>query len=277
MRDAPTRAGRQAAFDCCTIVLWRDSLTNMKLLAWNLNHRAARRRIPAWIATTIAEQSPDVLVLTEYVEGPDHASFRDTLRAQGLGNYSLTSQPGGENQLLIASSDAQHRSQLNVPNIHPSVPPNVLEVSLKSSELTVLGFRMPAFKPKDRVLKRQTWNWLLSESDRLRARPALIVGDFNTAPGDSKAYCGDCLEELVGRGWQHARPASGYSWRHSQSGTERQIDHIFLSAPLVPRRVEYLWRFERLAPGGASRRVGLPDHAMLVAEFDQVHAPSGHA
>jgi Exonuclease III len=186
----------------------------MKLLAWNLNHRAARRRIPAWIATTIAEQSPDVLILTEYVEGPDHASFRDTLRAQGLGNYSLTSQPGGENQLLIASRDAQHRSQLNVPNIHPSVPPNVLEVSLKSSELTVLGFRMPAFKPKDRVLKRQTWNWLLSESDRLRARPALIVGDFNTAPGDSKAYC-----VIV---WKNSSAAGG-STRAQHQGTAGAI------------------------------------------------------
>lgn len=101
----------------------------MKLLAWNLNHRAAKRRIPAWIATAIAEQSPDILVLTEYVEGPDHASFLDALSAQGLGNYSLTSQPGGENQLLIASRDPQRRSRLNVPDIHPSVPPNVLEVS----------------------------------------------------------------------------------------------------------------------------------------------------
>src|SRR6266403_4099290 len=72
-----------------------------------------------------------------------------------------------------------------------------------------------------------------------------------------------------GGGWQHVRPASGYSWRHPEFGTERQIDHIFLSASLVPRRVEYLWEFERLAPEGTSRKVGRPDHAMLVCEFDQ--------
>jgi hypothetical protein len=53
---------------------------DMKLLAWNLNHRAARRRIPSWIATAINEQAPDVLVLTEYVEGPDHDSFLATLK-----------------------------------------------------------------------------------------------------------------------------------------------------------------------------------------------------
>ena len=252
----------------------RDTLTGMKILAWNLNHRAAKRRIPTWIGTAIAEQAPDVVVLTEYVEGLDHASFLETLKVQGLGNYSLTSQPGGENQLLIVSRDAQRHCQLNAPDIHRSVMPNILEVSFGGGGVTILGFRMPAFEYKDRLLKRQTWDWLLTESDRLRDRPALLVGDFNTAPGDPKADCGDCLEELVGRGWQHARPATGYSWRHSQSGNKRLIDHIFLSASLVPRRVEYLWEFERLAPPGASRKIGLPDHAMLVAEFDQVPAPS---
>jgi hypothetical protein len=54
---------------------------SMKLLSWNLNHRAARRRIPSWIATAIDEQAPDVLVLTEYVEGPDHDFFLATLNA----------------------------------------------------------------------------------------------------------------------------------------------------------------------------------------------------
>ena len=242
----------------------------MKLLAWNLNHRAARRRILPWIAIAIAEQSPDILVLTEYVEGPDHDSFLATLKAQGLLKFSFTSQPGGQNQLLIASRDIQQRQHLTVPDIHPSVAPNVLEVSVAIPSVTVLGFRMPAFEPNERALKRQTWNWLLGEANRLRAGAALIVGDFNTAPGDSEAYCGDCLQELIRGGWQHARPASGYSWRHAQSGTERQIDHIFLSGSLVPKQVEYLWGFERLAPQGAAGKVGSPDHAMLVCEFDQV-------
>lgn len=244
----------------------------MKLVAWNLNHRAARRRIPSWIATAIVEQAPDVLVLTEYVEGPDHDSFLAALKGTGLCEFSCTTQPGRQNQLLIASRDAQRRYELVAPDIHPSVPSNILEVSLASAEVTVLGFRMPAFKEKKRTLKRLTWNWLLAEADRLRAGSAIIVGDFNTAPGESKAQCGDCLEKLVRSSWQHARPASGYSWRHSHSGTERQIDHIFLSAFLVPRHVEYVWEFERLAPEGTSRKTGSPDHAMLVCELD--HAPS---
>ena len=127
--------------------------SEMKLLAWNLNHRAVRRRIPSWIAKAINEKAPDVLVLTEYVEGKDHDSFLATLKANGLCKFSCTPQPGRENQLLIASSDTQRWYELVV--IHPSVPSNILEVSLESPGVTVLGFRMPAFEGKgSRALKR---------------------------------------------------------------------------------------------------------------------------
>jgi len=43
----------------------------MKLLAWNLNHQAARRQIPSWIAAAINEQAPDILVLTEFASLAD--------------------------------------------------------------------------------------------------------------------------------------------------------------------------------------------------------------
>src|SRR5258708_38918011 len=84
----------------------------MKVLAWNLNHRAARRRIPSWIAAAIDEQAPDVLVLTEYVEGPDHDFFLATLNSNGLSTFSCSTQPGRENQVLIASRDTQRRYEL---------------------------------------------------------------------------------------------------------------------------------------------------------------------
>ena len=44
---------------------------------------------------------------------------------------------------------------------------------------------------------------------------------------------------------------------------ERSIGCAVTVAPNI------LWEFERLAPEGASRKVGHPDHAMLICEFDQ--------
>jgi exonuclease III len=93
----------------------------MKLLSWNLNHRATRHRIPTWVAAAISEQAPDVLVLTEYVEGPNHIAFLASLNDIGLSAFSCSTQPGRENQVLIASRYTQHRCELIAPHIHPSV------------------------------------------------------------------------------------------------------------------------------------------------------------
>lgn len=202
----------------------------MKLLAWNLNHRAKHRAIPLWTSTEIARQHPDLVVLSEYVEGAGHEPFCASLRAGGLEHISCTPPTPGENQLLIASREAHRQDELMIPEI-PSVRSNVLEVFTEASAITILGFRMPAFEKEQRPLKRPAWGWLLRQADRLRRGPAVIAGDFNTAPGDSKAQCGDCLDELVRCGWQHVRPSSGYSWRHVR-GNQREIDHVFLTDSL---------------------------------------------
>lgn len=239
----------------------------MKLLAWNLNHRAARRSIADWIASAIVSHSPDVVVLTEYVEGPDHERFLGALADGGLQHALLSQRVEKQNQVLIVSNQTLHRGVLRPPTIHPAVPPNALEAVMEPSGLHVVGFRMPAFTGAERPLKRKTWNWLLGESDRLRSRAAAIAGDFNTAPSDSTSYCGDCLAELSENGWQCGTPTSGCSWRHAGSGAERQIDHLFLSPAMSLARSEYCWDFERLSPDAASKKVGVPDHAMLVAKI----------
>jgi exonuclease III len=244
----------------------------VRLIAWNLNHRAARRRIPDWIASTIAAKCPDLVVLTEYVEGPDHGQFLAVLCSCGLSHASLTSQPGRQNQVLLVSREAHVRNALDIPDIHPSVPSNVLEVTLERSGVSVLGFRMPAFNGSDRALKRPTWDWLLREAESLRDLPALITGDFNTAIGDSLANCGDCLKSLIRQGWRLASPAVGDSWYHPRSGKGRRIDHLCLSRKLLAREVEYCWDFRNAAPEAVVNRVGSPDHAMLVAEIDRVSA-----
>jgi endonuclease/exonuclease/phosphatase family metal-dependent hydrolase len=246
----------------------------MRVLAWNLNHRAARRDVPEWIAAAIASFGPDAVILTEYVEGSDHRRFLAELAARGLAHVSLTERTNKQNQLLIASREPQRRGDLAAPAIHPAVPPNALNIVLENSGLHILGFRMPAFTGPERPLKRVTWEWLLGAAAELRDRPAVIAGDFNTAPGDAVADCGDCLEVLLKSGWHLARPAAGYSWRHAQSGVTRQIDHAFLAPALAPGRAEYSWKFHDLAPDAASGKVGLPDHAMLLTDFEQVSTPA---
>lgn len=246
----------------------------MRLLAWNLNHRAARRQIPAWISQATAEASPDVAIFTEYVEGADHGLFLSALKSDGLGYFTISERPQRQNQVLIASREPHVRHHVKDPGIHQSVPSNILHVQLDSGT-QVLGFRMPAYEKKDAHLKRPTWTWLLEMASRLRQTKSLIAGDFNTAPGDSSDYCGDCLTELIRLGWIHAQPESGYSWRRKPGG-ERKIDHAFLSPSFEVIRATYSWSFHDLSPDAAKGVVGRPDHAMLLVDFQprDVHAPA---
>jgi endonuclease/exonuclease/phosphatase family metal-dependent hydrolase len=245
----------------------------MKTVVWNLNHRAARRAIPEWIAKAIGQASPDVVILSEYVESPDHPSFVNALREQGLGHVTLSARRRRQNQILIATRESHARRPLEVPDIHPSVPSNALLISLPSGT-NVLGFRMPAYENKDKRLKRPTWEWLLDLASTLHASPTIIAGDFNTAPGDSTEYCGDCLESFVAAGWAHALPSSGFSWQGRS--VERRIDHAFLSPQLASTSANYSWAFEQLALSIPDRRtrVGLPDHAMLIVETSARSASS---
>lgn len=237
-----------------------------RILAWNVNHRASKRRIPDWVASSILATSPDIVVLTEYVEGDDHAEFLKALRSGGLAGVLLTAKTNGENQVLIASREAFDEGELRAPPIYSSVPLNALHIKFQGTGLNVLGFRMPSGKQFDVQFRRPTWDWLIEAAAHLRDKPSLVIGDFNTAPGDSASKCGDYIDRMLRMGWIH-RPESGCSYRHS-SGSERQIDHCFASPKVNVLHAEYRWDFHAAAPDAASGKVGIPDHAMLVVDLD---------
>lgn len=243
----------------------------MKLLAWNLNHRASRRRIPTWIAEAIAVHAPDLVVLTEYVVGPDHGRFVEQLATARLDHTLTSTSTPRQNLVLVASRTRIFAGGILAPPLHPSVPPNFLHVEMADSGLQVLGFRMPAFVSKDRLFKLQTWDWLRSTMASLEKLPTLVVGDFNTAPGDPVGRGGDSFGLLVDAGWDHALPESGYSWRHARSGTERRIDHLFTSGALRCEAARYDWDWRARSEEAASGKVGIPDHAMLIAEVGPAH------
>lgn len=239
----------------------------MRLLTWNLNHRAASRRIPDWVSVAIEQQAPDAVVLTEYVQGPSHAAFCERLARIGLPHLQVSQRTEGHNQVLIASATPLQAGSIQGPALHPAVPSNVLHVHLPQHQLQLLGIRMPAFKPEDRAIKRAVWEWLNRISRTLEPGPAVVSGDLNTALGDKPSHAGDCLQVLPRAGWQHAIPETGHSWRSARYGTLRRIDHSFLAPGMPPARSRYLWDFQALAPEAPSGRVGIPDHAMLVVDF----------
>ena len=241
----------------------------VKILAWNLNHRAARRRIPAWVYGAIAAESPDVVILTEYVEGEDHAHFVGELAALGLVHADKTKRQGRQNELLVLARQPLKPGGIGVPAIHPSVPSNFLHVRLVQCGIDVIGFRMPAFAGKELPRKRETWEWLIGELASLDHR-TVVVGDFNTQQGDASVLCGDCLERVAALGWTVAIPSDGFSWKSPGRGSGRKLDFALVSPGLRVESVSYSWAFTGLATEAAELRTGLPDHAMLLLHVEAI-------
>ena len=53
----------------------------MRIIAWNLNHRIQPKVIPQGVPEVIRGLAPDIVVLTEYVDGDGRLAFKQALRA----------------------------------------------------------------------------------------------------------------------------------------------------------------------------------------------------
>src|SRR5262245_24125606 len=102
----------------------------MRIVTWNLNHRGKRRVIPPGVAMALRTMRPDIVVLTEYVQGPMHAAFVAALASAGLANVTWSSPVAGHNQILIASKHAQQIRLIVYPDIHSAVASNSWLVEL---------------------------------------------------------------------------------------------------------------------------------------------------
>jgi hypothetical protein len=231
----------------------------MRIVSWNLNHRAAHRRIPSWIVPEIAATSPDVVVCTEYVEGIDHARFCSALVAEGLSCVHTSAATPGQNQILVATRLSARLGNVRAPeSIDVSLPSNVLHIDLGG--LRIVGFRMPAFKsPK---LKRAAWDWIHEATMDFKTVATVIVGDMNTQRSDPKRDCGDCIERFLDSGWSEIIPDTGHSWKHQRSGTERRIDFAFASPGVLKEGASYSWDYVK-RNALSELKVGIPDHALL--------------
>jgi hypothetical protein len=74
----------------------------LRILTWNINHRSGEKAIPAALPKSILSMNPDIVVLTEYVEGPDHSNLCDSLEAGGLPVRFYSQKEAGQNQVFVA-------------------------------------------------------------------------------------------------------------------------------------------------------------------------------
>jgi endonuclease/exonuclease/phosphatase family metal-dependent hydrolase len=244
----------------------------MRIVAWNINHKAREKKIPEQLAEAIASLGPDVIVLTEYVQGLSRNAFHASLAHHGFCNWLVSECRPRENHVLVAARTALERGSIRAPEIAPSVPPNALHVRLPQEGLEILGLRVPDYS-KDPKTKRACWNWIIETAASVKDRPFVMIGDCNTDPKYPPNKCGDCIKRLVDDGWQLASPAEGSSF-WTLNGHSVRIDHAFVSRLLVVEGASFVTKFDRHAFAGEEPGA-LSDHAALSIDITRTAPSSG--
>jgi exonuclease III len=146
-----------------------------------------------------------------------------------------------------------------------------MEVSVPAFGLGLVGLYVIPHHRKAPALKPRYWGALLAAAEQRRARPFLLVGDFNTGAHyqdeDGATFrCADQFKRLTQSGsrwfdaWRHfAGERREYTW-YSRKGGFR-LDHAFVSEPLVPRLAACWYSHDE-------REQKVSDHSILLVELN---------
>jgi len=233
---------------------------NVRIVAWNINHRIREKVIPDQMTEAIVSLGPDVIVLTEYVHGPSRNVFLATLAQRGFCNSLVSECRPRENHVLIAARTPVELGPIRAPEIAPSVPSNALHVRLPDEGVEILGLRVPAYSRYPKI-KRACWDWIIATAASVKDRPFVIIGDFNTDPKYPPSRFGDRIKRLVDDGWQLASPPDGSSY-WTLNGDAVCIDHAFVSRVLHVYGASYVTKFDRHVFAGKESGA-MSDHAAL--------------
>ena len=244
----------------------------MKILTWNINHRISKKKIPREMAEALASLSPDIIVLTEYVEGPSHNQFLADLKSQGFSYWRLSEYKERQNRIFIASRMPLGDGNIIAPtDIIEAVPCNASHVTIPQINLNVLGLRMPL--PMNSQQKKKWWDWVTTTARKNQKNPFVILGDFNTEPTTKGPDGGVRLLNLEENGWQHASPVTGASWwvRRDDIVYEHRLDHAFFSNHFTIRDSKYITErgeYVFVKKPGELKPNAMSDHAVLLVDVD---------
>ncbi|MBL0143808.1 MAG: endonuclease/exonuclease/phosphatase family protein [Betaproteobacteria bacterium] len=237
----------------------------MKIAAWNLNHRTRMKDLSQGILEVIGEIAPDVLVLTEYVDGDSRAAFKEALKVQGLLHISVSKKIEGHNQVLIASRHGHTQGSVVAPLSDSHAETNFGCIRLLDSCLEVVGIRAPAYKTETGV--EAYWAALEHRLQGVTDRSVLLIGDMNGDPANPHSVGGKHLGQLRERGWTIPNPIGEWSYSFGTGSTGSRIDHVLATASIGAITASYITRVGGHVVAGANDQAPLSDHAILVVEL----------
>ena len=243
----------------------------MKIVSWNVNHRASEKKIPKNLADGILSLSPDIVILTEFVLAKSRDQFIKDLVNYGLVHIRTSNFVPGENSIFVASNVLLNNGSIKAPLLAPSIPTNFYHLELPTKNLHLIAIRIPDYS-KFLKIKRTYWDWLIEMAKSFEADNCLMIGDFNTSPLYAKSRCGDKFQQLADVGWRKVSPETGNSY-WTPKGVGVQIDHAFMKGAFDIVKSEFIEKNNDYYFVGRNCQ-SLSDHAVLCIEIKE--AVSGH-
>jgi exodeoxyribonuclease-3 len=230
----------------------------MRLLTWNIR-AGGGSRIPA-IGSALAPLDADVLVLTEYRDGPSVFALHAELERLGYKWVTRCLPPRGRNGVLIASR--RRFQEIGTVSAAVDEPWRMIEVAI--GRIRVVGVYMPNLR-----VKIPYWEALIQVLSESAKASIVTLGDFNICrPFLDEAGATDAtarfMDEAQTAGfrdlWRDRNPEGReFSW-YSTRGNGFRVDHAFLSPRLVNRATNIRYTHD-------ARVAGISDHSMLVLDL----------
>lgn len=204
--------------------------SSFSLITWNLHHGGGIKIVQ--IIEALENNPADVVVLTEFRDGVNGETIKETLSKQGLTYQCSSVMPSATNGVLIAS-----RYEL-IPL--EAISHRLVPVAIPALDLTVLGLHIPG--ENDKWGKKEHWEQVLSFAEKHANQRTILVGDFNTGLAQDTEGTpftrGEAMQSLLELGYQDAwRTKHGeqreYTW-YSNAENGFRLDYAFLSPALSP-------------------------------------------
>ena len=236
----------------------------LHLAAWNLNHRTGKKSIPSAVIHALASLDIDVLVLTEYVDGPHLTVFKDSLKDVGFESVAVSVKASRQNQVLMAARTAMaDDGLLPLPGHTEAATTNWLHRRLLGFGLEVVGFRAPMYLTADD--RAGYWNQVEAIAQSARGRRLLFIGDFNCDPVTDKRPYAATFARLAAEGFQLAEPKGEWSYHPGNGGAGTRIDYALACPGMTISEARYVYKAGRhlLAGTGKPGEAAYSDHALL--------------
>ncbi|MCI2105268.1 MAG: endonuclease/exonuclease/phosphatase family protein [Intestinimonas sp.] len=259
----------------------------IKIMEWNIHGAGGygNYAIPNFVADTILYQKVDIAIIVEFVAGKQWDYLKKTLEK----TYNLFLSPyiSERNQVMIALKKETGFSIKRVLTENPlekEKPESLqIEAKLDSTSLAIMGVRIKTQGTKEQIASQ--FEFLKDHLKSLKNTNVLCAGDFNVWKKPLSKKLGIISDNIFTP--KYAMEFGDFNTLDTWSAVIRNpktdvvgkalIDHIVtIGIEMHSDSIVYDWSFVTNGNGYGNRKpedyksdlIGLPDHAILFAEFE---------